>query len=88
MSTLSMCRHALLDGQEEKRSFQTVHFATEAQVFDHQVASWLFPTLPLRSSIRPWSIAPQPLWSAAHILWFAAHSGWSIAHFGWSVATP
>jgi len=79
MSTLAMCRHAWLDGQEENRGFQTVHLALEAQVFDCQVASWLLPTLPLWSSIRPWSIATQPMWSEAHLLWFAAHFGWSTA---------
>jgi len=77
-----------LGGQEVPRSSQTVHLALEAPFFDHQLASWLRPTLPLRSSIPPESLAAEPALFEAHFGWSAARFGWSAAQFVWTEVDP
>ena len=70
------------------RSSQTAHLALEAPFFDHQVASWLRPTLPLWSSIPPGSLAAEPASFEARFGWFAARFGWSAAQFVWTKVDP
>jgi len=70
------------------RSSQTAHLALEAPFFDHQVRSWLRPTLPLWSSIHPGSNEAEPESFEARFGWSVTRFEWSAAQFVWTKVDP